>query len=203
MNLAAHAADCIRSTERVIVTDTSLSIPGLVAGTWKLDAAHSEITFSVRHLAISKVKGSFESFDVTVVTTDDPFETKLTASIDVSSVNTRQKDRDNHLRASDFFAIDDYPTIDFESTDVRQDGDEWLIDGDLTMRGVTKPVTFRGEFGGVTTNGYGMTVAGAEFSTKINRHDFGVSWNAALEAGGLTLGDDVTITIDAQVALQQ
>lgn len=184
------------------MTDSTPTIPGLVPGTWTLDPMHSEITFSVRHLAISKVKGSFEKFDVTVETTSNPLDTKLTASIDVSSVNTRQKDRDNHLRTSDFFAIDEHPTIEFVSTGVRQNGDEWLLDGDLTMRGVTKTVTFRGEFGGVTTNGYGQTVAGAEFTTKINRHDFGVSWNAALEAGGLTLGEDVTVTIDAQVALQ-
>lgn len=186
-----------------MTTMTAETIPGYVAGTWVLDPTHSAITFSVRHLAISKVKGSFEKFDITVVTGENPLDTTLTASIDVSSVNTRQKDRDNHLRTSDFFAIDEHPTIDFVSTSVRADGDEWFIDGDLTMRGVTKAVTFRGEFGGVIVNGYGQTVAGAEFSTKINRHDFGVSWNAAIEAGGLTLGDDVTINIDAQVALQQ
>ncbi|MFP7759976.1 YceI family protein [Marisediminicola sp. LYQ134] len=184
------------------MTITAESIPGYVAGTWKLDPTHSAITFSVRHLAISKVKGSFGTFDVTVVTTDDPLDTTLTATIDVASVTTGQKDRDGHLHTSDFFAIDQYPTIEFVSTGVRNDGDEWLIDGDLTLRGVTKPVTFRGEFGGVIVNGYGQTVAGAEFTTDINRHDFGVSWNAAVEAGGLTLGDKVTISIDAQVALQ-
>lgn len=184
------------------MTITAETIPGYVAGTWKLDLAHSEITFTVRHLAISKVKGTFEKFDVTVATGENPLDSTLTASIDVSSVNTRQKDRDNHLRTSDFFAIDEYPTIDFVSTGVRQDGDEWLLDGNLTMRGVTKPVTFRGEFGGIIVNGYGQTVAGGSATTKINRHDFGVSWNAAVEAGGLTLGDEVTITIDAQVALE-
>ena len=181
---------------------TAETIPGYVAGTWALDAAHSTIEFSVRHLAISKVKGTFGKFDVTVVTTENPLDTTLTASIDVASVNTGQKDRDAHLQTSDFFLIEEYPTIDFVSTGVRQDGDELLIDGDLTMRGVTKPVTFSGEFGGVIVNGYGQTVAGASFSTKINRHDFGVNWNAAVEAGGLTLGEIVTITIDAQVALQ-
>lgn len=184
------------------MTITAETIPGYVAGTWTLDPAHSEIAFSVRHLAISKVKGTFEKFDVTVVSTENPLDTKLTASIDVSSVNTKQKDRDNHLRASDFFAVDEHPTIDFVSTGVRQDGDALLLDGDLTLRGVTKPVTFRGEFGGIIVNGYGQTVAGASFATKINRHDFGVSWNMAVEAGGLTLGDDVSITIDAQVVLQ-
>ncbi|HEV7956841.1 MAG: polyisoprenoid-binding protein [Microbacteriaceae bacterium] len=182
---------------------TAETIPGYVAGTWALDAAHSEVTFSVRHLAISKVRGSFEKFDVTVVTGENPMDTRLTASVDVASVNTKQKDRDNHLRTSDFFQVDEYPTIDFVSTGVRESGDKLLLDGELTMRGVTKPVTFAGEFGGIIVNGYGQTVAGASFSTKINRHDFGVSWNAAVEAGGLTLGEEVSITIDAQVALQQ
>lgn len=181
---------------------TSDSIAGYTAGTWVLDAAHSELTFSVRHLAISKVKGSFEKFDVTVITTANPLDTTLTATIDVASVNTRQKDRDAHLRANDFFAIEEYPTIDFTSTSVEFEGDEAKIHGDLTLRGVTKPVTFVGEFGGVVVNGYGQTVAGASFSTTIDRLDFGVKWNAAVEAGGLTLGNEVTITIDAQVALQ-
>lgn len=185
------------------MTITAESIPGYVAGTWTLDAAHSEITFSVRHLAISKVRGSFERFDATVVTGDNPRDLQLSASIDVASVNTRQKDRDNHLRASDFFQADEYPTIDFVSTGVREESGEFFLDGDLTMRGVTKPVSFAGEFGGIIVNGYGQTVAGAAFRTKINRHDFGVSWNAAVEVGGLTLGDEVSIAIDAQVALQQ
>ncbi|MBC7725246.1 MAG: YceI family protein [Burkholderiaceae bacterium] len=184
------------------MTLTAESIPGYTAGTWALDPIHSEITFSVRHLAISKVKGSFEKFDLAVVTTENPLDTKLTASIEVASINTRQKDRDNHLRTNDFFAADEFPTIDFVSSAVRQDGDELLIDGELTMRGITRPVTFAGEFGGIIVNGYGQTVAGASFTTKINRLDFGVKWNAAVEAGGLTLGDEVTITIDAQVALQ-
>ena len=185
-----------------MTTNSTDTLTGFTAGTWKVDSAHSEITFSVRHLAISKVKGSFQSFDITVVTTDNPLDTSVSVSIDVVSIDTRQEQRDNHLRTSDFFAVDEHPTIDFVSTGIRQDGADWIIDGDLTLRGVTKPVAFRGEIGGIVVNGYGQTVAGGTFSTKINRHDFGVSWNAAVEAGGLTLGDDVTITVDAQVALQ-
>lgn len=184
------------------MTTTAATIPGYAAGTWKLDAMHSEITFSVRHLAISKVRGSFGTFDVTVVTGENPMDSTVAVSIEVASIATGQKDRDAHLRASDFFAAEEFPTIDFVSSSLTVDGDDWIIAGDLTMRGVTKPVTFTGEFGGITVNGYGMTVAGASFTTKINRHDFGVSWNAAVEAGGLTLGEQVTINIDAQVALQ-
>jgi polyisoprenoid-binding protein YceI len=183
-------------------TETVLPHPNYRAGVWKSDAVHSEITFSVRHLAISKVRGTFERFDVTVVATDDPRETTVEATIDVASVNTKQKDRDNHLRTSDFFAIDQYPTWTFRSTEIVNDGDDFTLRGDLTMRGVTRPVTLTGEFGGLVTDGYGQTKAGFSATTKVNRKDFGINWNMALEGGGLTLGDDVTINLDLQLVLQ-
>jgi polyisoprenoid-binding protein YceI len=181
---------------------TTDMIPGYVAGTWALDPAHSEISFSVRHLAISKVRGSFEKFDVTVVTGANPEDTTLTATVDVASVNTNQEQRDGHLRTSDFFAIDEFPTMTFVSTGIRNEGGDFFLDGDLTLRGVTKPISIKGEFGGIITDGYGQTKAGASGTVTINRKDFGVNWNAALEGGGLTLGDDVTITIEGQVVLQ-
>ncbi|THG31486.1 YceI family protein [Naasia lichenicola] len=184
------------------MTTSSAIHPDYIVGTWKLDPTHSELSFSVRHLAISKVRGKFESFDVTIVTADDLADTTVTASIDIASVNTNQKDRDAHLRTSDFFLADEHPTADFVSTAVAIDGDDFTITGDLTLRGVTKSVVLKGEVGGVITDGYGQTKAGVSASTKINRHDFGVSWNMALEAGGLTLGDDVTLTFDIQVVLQ-
>ena len=182
---------------------TTDMIPGYVAGTWALDPAHSEVSFSVRHLAISKVRGTFEKFDVTVVTGENPEDTTLTATIDVASVNTNQPQRDDHLRTSDFFAIDEFPTMTFVSTGLRHDGDDFYLDGDLTLRGVTKAISIKGEFGGIITDGYGQTKAGAAGTVKINRKDFGVNWNAAIEGGGFTLGDDVTITIEAQVVLQK
>jgi polyisoprenoid-binding protein YceI len=178
------------------------TIPGYVAGTWTLDPTHSDVTFSVRHLAISKVRGSFEKFDVTVVTAENPLDSTVTASIDMSSINTNQADRDGHLKTSDFFAIDEYPTMDFVSTGLRLEGDVLYIDGDLTLRGVTKPVTLKGEFGGIMTDGYGQVKAGASASTKIDRTEFGVNWNAALEAGGFTLGNEVSIDLEIQVVLQ-
>jgi polyisoprenoid-binding protein YceI len=181
---------------------TTSTIPGYAAGTWVLDPSHSDVTFSVRHLAISKVRGTFETFDVTVVTGENPLDSTITASIDMASVNTKQADRDGHLKTSDFFLIDEYPTMDFVSTAIRLDGEDLVIDGNLTLRGVTRPVTLKGEFGGITTDGYGQTKAGASASTKINRLDYGVNWNAALEAGGLTLGNDVTINLEIQVVLQ-
>jgi polyisoprenoid-binding protein YceI len=178
------------------------TIPGYVAGTWALDPTHSDITFSVRHLAISKVRGSFEKFDVTVVTAENPAESTIVASVDVASVNTNQADRDGHLKTSDFFLVEEFPTMDFVSSAITIDGDDFKVDGSLTLRGVTKPVTLKGEIGGITTDGYGQTKAGASASVKINRLDYGVNWNAALEAGGLTLGNEVTINFEIQVVLQ-
>jgi polyisoprenoid-binding protein YceI len=184
------------------MTNTIETHPDYRTGTWKLDPTHSELSFSVKHLKISKVKGTFETWDVTVVTGENPNDTTIEATVDVASVNTRQADRDNHLRTSDFFLVEAHPNMTFKSTSIALKGDDLTIDGDLTLRGVTLPVTLKGEFGGVITDDYGRTKAGATVSTVINRQEFGVSWNAALEAGGFTLGDDVTITIDLQVDLQ-
>ncbi|NEM90447.1 YceI family protein [Galbitalea soli] len=175
--------------------------PQYAVGTWKLDPTHSEITFSVRHLAISKVRGSFRTFDVTVETTAEG-QVTVEATVDIASVDTNQKDRDNHLRTSDFFLVEEYPTMTFRGSDIAIDGDDFTLAGELTLRGVTKPVTLRGEFGGIVTDGYGQTKAGVTASTKINRKDFGVNWNAALEGGGFTLGDDVTVNVEIQLVLQ-
>ena len=177
--------------------------PDYAVGTWKLDPTHSEVSFSVKHLMISKVRGFFEKFDVTVVTHEDPALNTVEAVIDVASVNTSQADRDNHLRTSDFFKVDEFPTMSFRSTSVATTGHHFTMEGDLTLRGVTKPITLTGEFGGVILDGYGQTKAAASASTTINRHDFGVSWNNALEAGGMTLGDDVKISVELQVVLQK
>ncbi len=183
------------------VMTTSSIHPAYRAGTWKLDPTHSELSFSVRHLAISKVKGTFESFDATLITGETLEESSLDATIDIASVNTNQKDRDQHLRTSDFFLTDEHPTATFTSKQFTVDGDDFTATGDFTLRGVTKQVVLKGEFGGIVTDGYGQTKAGVSAKTKINRHDFGVSWNAALEAGGLTLGEDVTINLELQFVL--
>lgn len=187
-----------------MATIESLSThPNFVTGTWKLDPTHSTIAFTVTHLAISKVRGTFDSFDVTVVT-GDPVDGihSIEATIDVASVNTNQAQRDGHLRTSDFFLVEEYPTATFRSSGGTWDGDRFTLVGDLTLRGVTKQIELTGELGGVTTDGQGGTRAGASATTTINRHDFGVSWNAALEAGGLTLGDSVKIDLDIQIVLQ-
>ena len=184
------------------MTNITETHPAYVVGTWALDPTHSEVTFSVKHLAISKVRGSFERFTATIVTAEDPSASTVEASIEVASVNTNQKDRDNHLRTNDFFKADEFPNITFVSTSVALDGDDITVAGHLTLRGVTKPVTLTGEFGGIVTDGYGQTKAGFTASTKINRHDYGVSWNAPVEAIGVMLGDDVTVNFELQFTLQ-
>ncbi|MCU1420878.1 MAG: polyisoprenoid-binding protein, partial [Microbacteriaceae bacterium] len=153
---------------------------------------------------VSKVRGKFEKFDVSIVTAPNLEDSKIEATIDVSSVNTGQEARDNHLRSSDFFLVEEHPEMKFVSTKITSDGgDDFTVEGDLTLRGVTLPVTLKGEFGGIIRDPYGNTRAGASATTKINRKDFGVNWNAALEAGGFTLGDDVTISIELEVTLQK
>ena len=176
--------------------------PAYLAGTWALDPTHSEVTFSVKHLAISTVRGIFERFTASIVTAEDPSKSTVEASIEVASINTNQKDRDKHLRTNDFFKADEFPNITFTSSSVVLTGDDITVVGDLTLRGVTKSVTLTGQFGGTVTDGYGQTKAGFTASTKINRHDYGVSWNAALEAGGLTLGDEISINFELQFVLE-
>jgi polyisoprenoid-binding protein YceI len=181
---------------------TADQIPGYRAGTWKIDPTHSEVGFSIRHLAISKVRGKFEAFEATFVTGENPLDTQVTASAEVASINTNQKDRDDHLRSGEFFATDDHPQITFGSTGVRNSEGQFYVDGDFTMRGVTRPVTFTFEFGGFGEDAYGNYKAGFQATTVVKRADFGLSWNAALDKGGVVLGDDVTINIEAEAQLQ-
>ena len=183
-------------------TSTTTAHPDYRAGTWRLDPTHSELSFTVKHLAISKVRGFFRVFDATITAPEDPSGITVEATVDVASVDTNQEARDQHLRTSDFFLVDQHPTMTFRSTSVEVSGDDLVVHGELTLRGVTRPVTLTGEFGGIVVDGYGNTKAGVTATTTIDRHEFGVSWNAALEAGGLTLGDDVKISLDLQFALQ-
>lgn len=178
------------------------TIPGHKAGTWTIDAAHSEISFSVRHLLISKVRGKFEKFDATFTTGQNPLDTTLTATAEVDSINTGEANRDSHLRTNDFFNAAEFPTISFVSDRVVAEKDDLLVTGTLTIRGVGKEVTFTIDFGGFITDPYGNYKLGLTAKTVIDRTDFGVSFNGVLEAGGFVLGNDVTITIDLEAQLQ-
>ncbi len=169
--------------------------------TWKLDPAHSVAEFKVKHMMITNVKGQFTG--ITGTLTLDPADiTKSTveAAIDATSINTREPQRDAHLKSADFFDVEKFPTLTFQSTSVKRTGDDELaVTGNLTIHGVTKPVVFTVE--GPTPpakDPWGGTRIGLSAVTKINRKDFGLTWNAALETGGILVGEDVTITLDVQ-----
>ena len=172
-----------------------------IAGTWKLDPTHSEISFSVKHLKISKVRGSFKIFDATIVTAENPADSTVEAIIEVASVDTNQKDRDAHLRGDDFFAVEQFPTLTFNSTAIRnRSGQHYDVSGDLTIRGHAKPVVLSVEFLGKAKDPWGNEKLAFDVEVTINRKDFGLSWNTALETGGFLVGDDVRITIALQAA---
>lgn len=173
----------------------------LSAGTWAIDPVHSSVNFSVRHLVVSKVRGSFESFGGAIVVAEDGTPS-VTATIEVGSIDTRNEQRDAHVRSADFFDAEQYPTATFVSTDVRADGDDYVLDGDFTLKGVTKPVSLKLEFNGVNPGmGHGE-VAGFEASVVLNRKDFGIDIDMPLETGGAVVGDKVTITLEIE-ALKQ
>ena len=180
----------------------SIEIPGYRLGTYVLDPAHSEVTFSVRHMMISKVRGTFGVKEATLIAPENPLEAKVEAKVDVTSIDTKDENRDAHLRSADFFDVENHPSMEFVSTGTRVEGGDFLVDGDLTIRGITKPVTFEFEFGGFGTDPYGNYKAGASAKTVINREDFGLTWNAALETGGVLVGKEITIGLDLQGALQ-
>lgn len=173
----------------------------LTAGTWAIDPVHSAVNFSVRHLVVSKVRGTFDSFSGAVTVAEDGTPS-VSATIEVGSINTRNEQRDAHLRAGDFFDAEQFPTASFVSTSVRPDGDAYVLDGDFTLKGVTKPVSLTLEFNGVNPGmGHGE-VAGFEASVVLNRKDFGIAFDAPLETGGAVVGDKVTVTLEIE-ALKQ
>lgn len=175
------------------------------AGKWIVDASHSSVNFSVKHLMISKVKGSFGSFSGEAITTENILETKITASVEVSSIDTKDSGRDTHLVSPDFFDAANSPVMTFTSTKIAPTSKENIYDvtGDLTIKGVTLPVTAKAEFGGVATDPYGNTKGAAEVTFVVDRTKFGLTWNAALETGGVLVGNDITVTLDLQATLEK
>lgn len=171
---------------------------------WALDPTHSEIGFKVKHMMFTNVSGEFEKFDAAVGTAGDNFETvKGSFTIDAASVNTGNADRDGHLKSEDFFSVEKFPTITFNTTSFKKlNSEDYEITGDLTLRGVTKSITLPVEFGGLAKDPWGNTKAGFSIGGKINRKDFGLNWNAALEAGGVLVGEEVKLHIELQFVKQ-
>lgn len=177
----------------------------IAISTYAIDPSHSRMGFTVRHLGFSKVRGAFEQFEGTMAFDPEDLETlEAEATIQADSVTTNDDKRDEHLRSADFFEVDEYPTIDFKSKAVKDaDGDTFTLVGDFTLHGVTKTIELEGEFLGAGRDPFGNEKIALEAKTTINRKDFGLNWNAALETGGVLVSDKVDIVLEVQGVLQE
>ena len=196
----------ISKTAIAIAIAIVVALPVLAhADTWQIDSSHTSVEFTVRHMMISNVKGQFQKTTGTITANgNDPASAKIDVTIDASSVDTRVERRDAHLKSPDFLDVAKFPTIAFKSTKVEADGPgKWKVTGDLTIHGVTKPVVLEVEGSGEPIHDpMGNTRAGASATTKIKRSDFGLTWNKALETGGVMVGDEVAISIDVEAIKQ-
>jgi polyisoprenoid-binding protein YceI len=173
------------------------------AGTWALDTTHTDVSFTARHLMVTKVRGRFAVSAGAVTIGENPLDSSVEATIDVASVNSGEAARDEHLRSADFFDADHYPTITFRSTGVEATSDgAYELTGNLTIKDVTRPVTLTLEYHGTVASPWGDRRAGFSASGEISRKDWGLGWNVALEAGGVVVGDKVKLDIDAEAILQ-
>jgi|SRR5699024_7059019 len=180
-----------------------MSVPEIPAGVWNADPSHSEVGFTVRHLAVARVRGLFESFEARIDIAEDPLQSSVEAEIDLSSIDTRDEGRDEHLRSSDFFSVEDNPKMTFRSTSVKPGGDGYLVTGDLTIREVTQPVELDLEFNGIGPDPWGGTRIGFSARTEFSRKDFGIDFNIPLEGGGFVIGDRIRVNLEIQAVLQQ
>ncbi|MCB0978306.1 MAG: polyisoprenoid-binding protein [Acidimicrobiales bacterium] len=179
-----------------------MSTPEIPAGTWTIDPSHSEVGFSVRHLAVSKVKGQFQTFEGTLTIAEDPLRSSVEASIDLSSINTRDEARDNHLRSGDFFNVEASPKMTFRSTSVSPDGGDYKLTGELTIKDVTRIVELDLEFNGTSPDPWGGTRSGFSATGEINRKDFGIDFNIPLDGGGVVIGDKIKLFLEVEAVLQ-
>lgn len=178
------------------------AIPGYVAGTWDIDPVHTEIGFSVRHMMVSKVRGRFKTFSGQFVTGEDPLQSSVTAEIDLNSIDTGQEQRDDHIRSADFFEVQKYPTMTYRSTGIRAEGDHYVLDGELTLKGVTKQVPLTLELNGFGPDPFGGTRAGFTATGEINRRDFGVDFSAPMETGGVVVADKINLQLEVEAVLK-
>jgi polyisoprenoid-binding protein YceI len=185
-----------------MTSSTAVQIPGYVAGTWDIDASHSTVGFSVRHMMVSKVRGYFRDFSGEIVTAEDPAQSSVTARINMDSIDTRQEQRDAHIRSADFFDVGNHTEMTFRSTAVATDGADWTVTGDLTIKGITKPVTLALELNGFGPDAYGGTRAGFSAKTEISRKEFGVDIDMPMDGGGVVVGDKITVELEIEAVLR-
>ena len=184
------------------MTSTTTQIPGYVVGTWDIDPAHSTVGFVVRHMMVSKVRGFFRDFSGEIVTAEDPTQSRVEATIVLSSIDTRQEQRDAHIRSADFFEVDTHPQMTFRSTGVRADGADWFVDGELSLKGNTKPVTLELELNGFGPDAYGGFRAGFSAKTEISRKEFGVDIDMPMDGGGVVVGDKINVELEIEGVLR-
>jgi polyisoprenoid-binding protein YceI len=185
------------------MTTATTTIPGYLAGTWDIDPVHSDVSFTVRHMMVSKVRGRFGTFSGEIVTGENLTGSSVTASIDAASIDTGNGQRDKHIRSADFFDVEDHPTWTFRSTGVRADGDDLVVDGELTIKGVTRSVPLAVEVNGIGPDLSGGTRIGFSASTTIDRNDFGVDIKMPLDGSGVVVSDKVQITLEIEAVLRQ
>jgi polyisoprenoid-binding protein YceI len=181
----------------------STRIPGFVTGTWDIDPVHSDISFTVRHMMVSKVRGHFATFGGEIVTGEDLTDSQVSATIDATTITTGTQQRDDHIRSADFFEVETHPTWTFTSTAIRPDGDDFVLAGDLTIKGTTRPVELALEVNGFGPDAYGGTRAGFTAKTTIDRNDFGVDIKLPMDGGGVVVGEKVQITLEIEAVLRQ
>jgi polyisoprenoid-binding protein YceI len=189
------------ATEQSVRNVAGVEVP--VAGTYEIDPVHSNVSFVVRHLMVSKVRGRFGTFSGTIQVAEAPEESKVEATVDAASIDTGEPNRDNHIRSADFLDVANYPTITFTASGpVKKGDDKFTLTGDLTIRGITKPLSLDAEYLGVIVHPQMGTRLGISASGEINKDDFGVSFNAALETGGFVLGKTIRIEVEAEASLK-
>lgn len=177
------------------------TIPGYRAGTWTIDPVHSDVSFTVRHMMVSKVRGTFRELGGRIVTGAQPTESSVTAEIALASIDTGNAQRDDHVRSADFFDVANHPTMSYRSTAVTATAEGFVVDGELTLKGVTRPVPLALELNGFTADPYGGTRVGFSATAQINRRDFGVDISLPMDGGGVVVGDKVTISLEIEAVL--
>lgn len=181
---------------------TAIDLPGYVTGTWDIDTTHSEVGFVVRHLVVTKVRGRFAKFSGSIVTAENPLDSSVDISVDLNSITTNADQRDNHLRSADFFEVEKYPEMTYKATGARQDGENFVLDGELTLKDVTKVVPLTFELNGFSADPWGGTRAGFSASAQINRKDFNVNFEG-VQNGLAVVGDKIDIHIEVEAVLRQ